>query len=238
MAQDKRVAIYPGTFDPLTNGHANIIRRGLRMFDNIIVAVAADTGKSPLFSLEERVAMAEKVFAKEPNISVEPFQGLLVEYVARRNVHTVLRGLRAVSDFEYEFQIALMNRKLRPDIETLFLISDYRWLYISSTIVKTSQVWAEMCAGLSLTMFSAACASASDSRTERSNPYRCRPYRNSRNLRAYRNWKRHSTGILINDETTRRLSCRPYGRWKIRDRFTPCRAVQRRDHQCGFASGF
>ena len=125
MAQDKRVAIYPGTFDPLTNGHANIIRRGLRMFDNIIVAVAADTGKSPLFSLEE------------PNISVEPFQGLLVEYVARRNVHTVLRGLRAVSDFEYEFQIALMNRKLRPDIETLFLISDYRWLYISSTIVKT-----------------------------------------------------------------------------------------------------
>ena len=119
MAQDKRVAIYPGTFDPLTNGHANIIRRGLRMFDNIIVAVAADTGKSPLFSLEERVAMAEKVFAKEPNISVE------------------LRGLRAVSDFEYEFQIALMNRKLRPDIETLFLISDYRWLYISSTIVKT-----------------------------------------------------------------------------------------------------
>ena len=129
MAQDKRVAIYPGTFDPLTNGHANIIRRGLRMFDNIIVAVAADTGKSPLFSLEERVAMAEKVFAKEPNISVEPFQGLLV--------HTVLRGLRAVSDFEYEFQIALMNRKLRPDIETLFLISDYRWLYISSTIVKT-----------------------------------------------------------------------------------------------------
>lgn len=127
MAQDKRVAIYPGTFDPLTNGHANIIRRGLRMFDNIIVAVAADTGKSPLFSLEERVAMAEKVFAKEPNISVEPFQGLLVEYVARRNVHTVLRGLRAVSDFEYEFQIALMNRKLRPDIETLFLISDYRW---------------------------------------------------------------------------------------------------------------
>ncbi|WP_302294707.1 pantetheine-phosphate adenylyltransferase, partial [Bilophila wadsworthia] len=97
MAQDKRVAIYPGTFDPLTNGHANIIRRGLRMFDNIIVAVAADTGKSPLFSLEERVGMAEKVFAKEPNISVEPFQGLLVEYVARRNVHTVLRGLRAVS---------------------------------------------------------------------------------------------------------------------------------------------
>ncbi len=137
MAQDKRVAIYPGTFDPLTNGHENIIRRGLRMFDSIIVAVAADTGKDPLFSLGERVAMAEKVFAGEPNILVEPFQGLLVDYVANRNVRTILRGLRAVSDFEYEFQIALMNRKLRPDIETLFLISDYRWLYISSTIVKT-----------------------------------------------------------------------------------------------------
>ncbi|MEG2005548.1 MAG: pantetheine-phosphate adenylyltransferase [Bilophila sp.] len=138
MAQpSKRVVIYPGTFDPLTNGHANIIRRGLHMFDRVIVAVAADTSKSPLFTLEERVAMAETVFAKEPDIAVEPFCGLLVEYVARRNVRTILRGLRAVSDFEYEFQISLTNRKLRPDIETLFLVSDYRWLYISSTIVKT-----------------------------------------------------------------------------------------------------
>ncbi len=133
----KRVVIYPGTFDPLTNGHVNIIRRGLHMFDRVIVAVASDTGKNPLFSLEERVAMAETVFAEEPAITVEPFHGLLVEYVARRNVRTVLRGLRAVSDFEYEFQIALINHKLRPDIETLFLISDYRWMYISSTIVKT-----------------------------------------------------------------------------------------------------
>lgn len=137
MAQDKRVAIYPGTFDPLTNGHVNIIRRALRLFDKVIVAVAADTGKTPLFSLSERVDMAEKVFAKETDIIVEPFEGLLVEYVASRNAQTVLRGLRAVSDFEYEFQISLMNRKLRPDIETLFLIADYRWLYISSTIVKT-----------------------------------------------------------------------------------------------------
>ena len=229
MAQDKRVAIYPGTFDPLTNGHANIIRRGLRMFDNIIVAVAADTGKSPLFSLEERVAMAEKVFAKEPNISVEPFQGLLVEYVARRNVHTVLRGLRAVSDFEYEFQIALMNRKLRPDIETLFLISDYRWLYISSTIVKTVASLGGDVRGL-VPDHVLSCLRERFGFTHGD--------RHSRSLRAYRNWKRHSTGILINDETTRCLSCRPYGRWKIRDRFAPCRAVQRRDHQCGFASGF
>lgn len=137
MAQDKRIAIYPGTFDPLTNGHVNIIRRALRLFDKVIVAVAADTGKTPLFSLNERVDMAEKVFARESDIVVEPFQGLLVDYVASRNAQTVLRGLRAVSDFEYEFQISLMNRKLRPDIETLFLIADYRWLYISSTIVKT-----------------------------------------------------------------------------------------------------
>ena len=137
MAQDKRVAIYPGTFDPLTNGHANIIRRGLRMFDNIIVAVAADTGKSPLFSLEERVAMAEKVFAKEPNISVEPFQGLLVEYVARRNVHTVLRGLRAVSDFEYEFQQALTNKRLNPQLETIFLTAESESMYLSSSMVRT-----------------------------------------------------------------------------------------------------
>ena len=136
MAQDKRVAIYPGTFDPLTNGHANIIRRGLRMFDNIIVAVAADTGKSPLFSLEERVGMAEKVFAKEPNISVEPFQGLLVEYVARRNVHTVLRGLRAVSDFEYEFQMALANKKLYEGAETIFLAAGAEHMYLSSSLVK------------------------------------------------------------------------------------------------------
>ena len=106
------------------------------MFDNIIVAVAADTGKSPLFSLEERVAMAEKVFAKEPNISVEPFQGLLVEYVARRNVHTVLRGLRAVSDFEYEFQMALTNKKLNPNLETLFLTAEADSMYLSSSMVR------------------------------------------------------------------------------------------------------
>ena len=133
----KRVAIYPGTFDPLTNGHANIVRRGLHMFDKVIVAVAADTGKSPLFSLEERVNMAETVFAREPDIIVEPFAGLLVDYVARRKVRTIMRGLRAVYHFDYEFKTSLLNRKLRPDIETLFLISDYRWLYISSTVVKT-----------------------------------------------------------------------------------------------------
>lgn len=135
--QQQRIAVYPGTFDPLTNGHASIIRRGRRMFDGMIVAVAADTPKDPLFTLEERVRMAEKVFEDEPGIVVEPFSGLLVEYVARRGAQVILRGLRAVSDYEYEFQISLMNRRLQPHLETVFLISEYRWLYISSTIVKT-----------------------------------------------------------------------------------------------------
>lgn len=132
-----RVAIYPGTFDPLTNGHADIIKRGLSMFDRILVGVAADTPKNPLFTLEERVDIVRQVFKDRPEVEVAPFSGLLVEYAASCGIHTILRGLRAVSDYEYEFQISLMNRKLKPDIETVFLISNYRWLYISSTIIKT-----------------------------------------------------------------------------------------------------
>ncbi len=133
----RRIAVYPGTFDPLTNGHASIISRGLAMFDTVVVAVAADTPKTPLFSLEERVEMVSTVFRDTPGIVVEGFSGLLVEYAARRGATVILRGLRAVSDYEYEFQISLMNRKLQPGIETVFLISDFRWLYISSTIIKT-----------------------------------------------------------------------------------------------------
>ena len=219
MAQDKRVAIYPGTFDPLTNGHANIIRRGLRMFDAVIVAVAADTGKSPLFSLEERVAMAEKVFAKEPNISVEPFQGLLVEYVARRNVHTILRGLRAVSDFEYEFQIALMNRKLRPDIETLFLISDYRW----------SGDWCR-------STCSPAFGISTAFRTETSSRFPRRPFPIWRSFPDWSNLRRQLKRIQAYDETARRLPCRSYRRWKVRSGASACRTFRRRNHQCGFSS--
>lgn len=132
-----RIAIYPGTFDPLTNGHADIIKRGLSMFDSILVGVAADTSKNPLFSLEERVDIIREVFKDQPEVEVASFSGLLVEFAATRGIHTILRGLRAVSDYEYEFQISLMNRKLRPDIETVFLIANYRWLYISSTIIKT-----------------------------------------------------------------------------------------------------
>lgn len=134
----ERIAVYPGTFDPLTNGHVSLIKRGRCIFDKVIVAVANDTPKSPLFSITERVAMAEEVFRAEDNIIVEPFSGLLVDYVERRGACVILRGLRAVSDFEYEFQLALMNRKLKRHIQTVFLMTDYQWLYISSTIVKAA----------------------------------------------------------------------------------------------------
>ncbi len=136
METKSRFAIYPGTFDPLTYGHYSLIKRGLDVFDSILVAVAADTHKTPLFTLEERVAMAEEAFGHEPRVSVEGFKGLLVDYVAKRGARAILRGLRAVSDFEYEFQMALMNRRLDRSIQTVFLMTDYRWLYISSTIIK------------------------------------------------------------------------------------------------------
>ena len=130
-----KIAVYPGTFDPLTNGHVSLILRGLNLFDHIVVAVAKDTTKGTLFSLEERVDLARQALPHE-RVTVEPFSGLLVEYAEKRGAHVILRGLRAVSDFDYEFQLALMNRKLKRKIETLFLMTDYRWLYISSTIVK------------------------------------------------------------------------------------------------------
>ena len=129
-------AIYPGTFDPLTTGHVSLIERGLDVFSSIVVAVAADTPKTPLFSLEERVEMTAEVFKDNPLVTVEPFKGLLVDYVAQRGSRVILRGLRAVSDFEMEFQMALMNRRLNRQIQTVFLMTDYRWLYISSTIIK------------------------------------------------------------------------------------------------------
>ena len=132
------IAIYPGTFDPLTNGHVGIIRRGAEIFDTVVVAVARDNLKSPLFSLEERVQMARECFAGVTGIEVEPFSGLLVDYAKNRGAGAILRGLRAVSDFEYEFQLALMNRRLQRDIQTVFLMTDYQWLFISSTIVKAA----------------------------------------------------------------------------------------------------
>ncbi|MDR2727159.1 MAG: pantetheine-phosphate adenylyltransferase [Deltaproteobacteria bacterium] len=132
-----RFAIYPGTFDPLTNGHIGIMRRGLRVFDSIIMAVAADSTKTPLFNQAERVAMAKAALAADARIMVEPFSGLLMRYAEERGACALLRGLRAISDFDFEFQTALMNRHLNQTLETVFLMTDYRWLYTSSTLVKT-----------------------------------------------------------------------------------------------------
>lgn len=136
MADNSKLAIYPGTFDPLTNGHVSLVKRGLRIFDKITVAVAKHTPKNPMFTLEERVEMGREVFKDNDRVHVEPFEGLLVKYAEKSGAIAILRGLRAVSDFEGEFQLALMNRKLKRDIQTVFLMTDYRWLYISSTIIK------------------------------------------------------------------------------------------------------
>ena len=133
---EERIAIYPGTFDPLTSGHESLIRRGLEVFDTVIVGVARDCGKNPLFTLDERVSIVEEVFKGTPWVKVLPFSGLLVEFAAQNKAKAILRGLRAVSDFDYEFQMALMNRKLENTVQTVFLMSDLRWMYISSTNIK------------------------------------------------------------------------------------------------------
>ncbi len=137
MSNEKKIAIYAGTFDPLTHGHISIIRRALSVFDEVIVGVAKNTGKNTLFTLEERLELTQ-VTLKHPNITVECFEGLLVDYAHKKNATALVRGLRAVSDFEYELQLALMNRKLRPEIETVFLMASLQWMYISSTIVKNA----------------------------------------------------------------------------------------------------
>ena len=134
--QDPRLAVYPGTFDPLTKGHVSLISRGLKVFDRVVLAVAKSTPKKTCFTLDERVDMAREVFQDQPQIIVEPFDGLLIDYVLQRGAGAILRGLRAVSDFEYEFQMALMNRRLSRDVQTVFLMTDYKWMYLSSTIVK------------------------------------------------------------------------------------------------------
>jgi pantetheine-phosphate adenylyltransferase len=131
-----RVAIYPGSFDPITNGHLSLLRRSLQIFDKIIVAIAINPEKRPLFTLEERLDILKLVLKDYPRIQIDHFQGLLVEYVQRQQTNIVLRGLRALSDFEYEFQMALMNRKLSRKVQTVFMMTDYKWFYISSTIIK------------------------------------------------------------------------------------------------------
>jgi len=132
----KKLAIYPGTFDPITNGHIDLIERGLRIFDELLIAVAPSARKHPLFELDERVEMIRNAVAKHSNVRVEAFRGLLVEYARRKKGVALIRGLRAVSDFEYEMQIALMNRRIDTAIETVFLMPSEEYSFLSSTIVK------------------------------------------------------------------------------------------------------
>jgi pantetheine-phosphate adenylyltransferase len=132
----KRTAIYPGSFDPLTNGHLAIIQRGLKVFDRLVVAVANNPQKAPLFTAEERKALISGAIGDDKRVEVDSFDSLLVEYVRRKGVHTVLRGLRAVSDFEFEFQIANMNRHLLPDLETVFVMTGEDYFFVSARLVR------------------------------------------------------------------------------------------------------
>ncbi|HUB77551.1 MAG TPA: pantetheine-phosphate adenylyltransferase [Bryobacteraceae bacterium] len=129
-------AIYPGSFDPITNGHLDLVQRGSRMFDTLIVAILRNDSKLPLFSVEERMDMLREVVRPYPNVRVDCFDGLLVDYAAARAATVLLRGIRAISDYEYELQMALMNRRLRPEIETVFMMSNEAYSFISSRLVK------------------------------------------------------------------------------------------------------
>jgi pantetheine-phosphate adenylyltransferase len=131
-----RLAVYPGSFDPLTNGHVDIIERGTHLFEKIIVAILVNAEKSPLFSIEERLDIVRATFRSRPNVEVDTFDGLLVDYVAHRKANVIVRGLRALSDFEAEFQMALMNRRLSPNVETVFMMPAEQYTYISSRLIK------------------------------------------------------------------------------------------------------
>lgn len=131
------IAVYPGTFDPITNGHIDIIKRGLQLFDKIIITIAVNSQKKPLFSLEERTQLIERSFNDmDGRIAVDYTDGLIVDYAMQQKAATIIRGLRAISDFDYEFQLALMNRRLQRKVETVFLMTGFRWIYISSTSIK------------------------------------------------------------------------------------------------------
>ncbi|AUL99233.1 pantetheine-phosphate adenylyltransferase [Rhodocyclaceae bacterium] len=128
--------VYPGTFDPMTRGHEDIVRRAAMLFDQVIVGVAQSAGKAPIFTMEERVEMAREILAPFPNVTVIGFDGLLMNFLRAQDARLILRGLRAVSDFEYEFQMAGMNRKLYPDVETVFLTPADEYMFISATMVR------------------------------------------------------------------------------------------------------
>ena len=132
-----RVAVYPGTFDPITMGHLDIIERALTIYDRLIIAVAQNPTKKPLFSLEERIQMIRDCFpGTDGRIQIDAVDGLIVDYAYRKGAKAIVRGMRAVSDFEFEFQLALMNRRLEREVETIFLMTGFRWIYISSSIIK------------------------------------------------------------------------------------------------------
>ena len=130
------IAVYPGTFDPPTNGHIGIIKRGLKVFDKIIIVIMNNKSKTPLFTVEERIQMIEESLKNVDNIEVDSFEGMVVDYAVDRKANALLRGMRAVSDFEGEFQLAMYNRRLNRDIETVFLMTGLRWLFISSSGIK------------------------------------------------------------------------------------------------------
>lgn len=132
----KKIAVYPGTFDPLTNGHVNLVQRALKLFDEVIIAVASNADKRPFLSYEQRVLLARESFFDEPRVTVEGFDTLLTDFLRAKNAVVVIRGLRAVSDFEYEFSLAGMNRKLMPEIETIYLMSSDEYMFISSSFVR------------------------------------------------------------------------------------------------------
>jgi pantetheine-phosphate adenylyltransferase len=134
------IAVYPGSFDPITYGHLDLIQRALRIFDHIIVAVATNAFKQSLFTIEERMEMIRESLKDYPQITIDSFDGLLVNYAMRQKARAVLRGLRAVTDFEYEFQLAMMNRRLEPEVETVFLMTGLRWVFLSSSILKEAAV--------------------------------------------------------------------------------------------------
>ncbi len=129
-------AIYPGSFDPLTNGHLDLIARAAKIFDHLVVSILRNSQKNPLFTVEERVAMLSEGVAEFENVSVATFEGLLVDFAHEQRAHAVVRGIRAISDYEYEFQMALMNRRLSPEVETIFLMPDAKYSFVSSRLVK------------------------------------------------------------------------------------------------------
>ena len=131
-----RTAIYPGSFDPLTLGHLNLIHRGLDTFDKLVVAIVHNPNKTPLFTVDERKEMIREAVGKNDRVEIDSFEGLLVDYCARKKTNVVLRGLRAVQDFEYEFEMAMMNRRLRPELEIIFMMTDDAFFYISSSLVR------------------------------------------------------------------------------------------------------